>query len=260
MTQEAARFTIGVEEEYQVIDPQTRELCAEVPRVLSLAQPLLGNTVQYELILSQIEIATPICQTLSDVQGELVRLRGGIIHAAEQVGVQIAAAGTHPFSRWQNQPVTPKERYQSLVDTYRQLIREQVIFGCHVHVGLPDRALGAQILSHARIWLAPLLALTANSPFWEKEDTGYASYRTGLWWTVPLAGPPPYFHSQAEYNQTIDMLVETKSVADSTRLYWDIRLPERYQTIEFRVMDVCMTIEETVLICRSDSWTGPTVL
>jgi carboxylate-amine ligase len=246
MAQQTAVFTIGVEEEYQIIDPQTRALSANVNRILPRAQELLGDAVHSELILSQVEIATPICHTLADVRKELVRLRNGVILAAEYAGSYIAAGGTHPFSRWQDQPITPKERYRLLVDTYRQLIREQIIFGCHVHVGVPDREAAAYIMSHTRLWLAPLLALTANSPFWENGDTGYSSYRTGLWWTVPLSGPPPYFHTREAYDREIELLVATKSIEDSTRLYWDLRLPERFPTIEFRVMDVCMTIDDAV--------------
>ena len=139
MVQQAAMFTIGVEEEYQVIDPQTRELSADVKRIFPRAQELVGTAVQYELMQSQIEIATPICHTLADVQRELVRLRNGIILAAEHTGARIAASGTHPFSRWQDQVIIPKEHYQLLVDTHRQMILEQVIFGYHVHVGVPDR-------------------------------------------------------------------------------------------------------------------------
>ena len=248
MAQQATMFTIGVEEEFQVIDPQTRELSADVNRIFPRAQKLIGDAVQYELILSQIEIATPICHTLADVHRELVRLRNGIILAAEHTVSQIAASGTHPFSHWQNQLITPKEHYRSLVDAYGQLIREQVIFGYHVHVGLPDREAAVYILSCVRLWLGPLLALTANSPFWENGDTGYASYRAGKWGTVPLSGPPPYFHSREEYDRTIALLVETKSIEDSTSLYWDIRLPERFPTIEIRVMDVCLTVEEAVMV------------
>jgi glutamate---cysteine ligase / carboxylate-amine ligase len=248
MAQQAPIFTIGVEEEYQVIDPKTRELSAGVNRILPKAQELLGDAVQYELALSQIEIATRICHTLADVHRELVRLRNGVILTAEHIGLQIAAAGTHPFSLWQDQPITSKERYQSLVDTYKQLIREQIIFGCHIHIGVPDREARAYILSCARLWLAPLLALAANSPFLENNDTGYASYRTGLWCTVPLTGPPPYFRSREAYDREVKFLVETKSIEDSTCIYWDIRLPERFPTIEMRVMDVCLTVDDAVIM------------
>ncbi|GCF06477.1 carboxylate-amine ligase [Dictyobacter arantiisoli] len=241
-------FTIGVEEEYQIIDPHTRALSQASHLVLPLAQNNLGDAVQYEMILSQIEIATPVCQSLNEVHKELARLRGGIINAAHQVGMLIAAGGTHPFSPWYEQEVTPKERYTSLIDTYQQLIREQVIFGCHVHIGVPDPEIAALILSHARVWLSPLIALTANSPYWLGADTGYQDYRTGLWWTVPLAGPPPSFTSYDDYRNVIQGLIETSSIDDATKIYWDLRLSERFPTIEFRVMDVCMTLDETIMV------------
>lgn len=248
MSQQATMFTIGVEEEFQVINPQTRELSADVERIFPRAQQLIGSAVQHEIVLSQIEIATPICHTLTDVHRELVRLRNGLVLAAEDAGSQIAASGTHPFSPWQDQLITPKKRYQSLVDAYRQLIREQVIFGYHVHIGMPDREAAVYILSCARLWLAPLIALTANSPFWENNDTGYASYRANKWGTVPLSGPPPYFHSREEYDRAVALLIKTKSIDDAARLYWDIRLSGHFPTLEMRVMDVCLTVDEVVTV------------
>lgn len=241
-------FTIGVEEEYQIIDPLTRELSSTADSILPRAQELLGDAAQYETILSQIEVVTPICFTLEDVHTQIIRLRTGMRDAASSTGKLIAAAGTHPFSHWSEQEVTPKPRYEELIETFGQLIREQVIFGCHVHVGVADREIATLILSHARPWLAPLLALTANSPFWLGADTGYADYRTGLWWTVPQSGPPPYFSSYSEYRGLIQDLIDTKSLEDATKIYWDLRLSERFSTIEFRITDVCMTVDETVMV------------
>ena len=248
MSLQAHSFTIGVEEEYQVIDPETRELSQSTQLILPEAQKTLGENVQHEMILSQIEIATPVCHSLAEVQEELIRLRGGVITAADHVDKKIAAAGTHAFSQWSEQTVTPKERYISLIETYQQMIREQVIFGCHVHIGVPDPEIAIQILNHARVWLSPIIALTANSPFWLGADTGYQDYRTGLWWTVPLAGPPPPFTSYADYRQTIDNMIETESIDDATKIYWDLRPSERFPTLEFRVMDVAMTLEEAVMM------------
>ncbi|HEY0754889.1 MAG TPA: glutamate--cysteine ligase [Ktedonobacteraceae bacterium] len=248
MSRNADVFTVGVEEEFQIIDPQTYALDAGVESILPLARETLGNAVQYELILSQVEVATPICYTLAEVQTALTHQRHVLIDAAEKVGKKIAAAGTHPFSPWYEQPITPKERYQHLVEDFQRLIQEQVIFGCHVHIGLSDNEIALEVMNRARLWLAPLLALSANSPFLDGADTRYASFRTGLWWTSPLAGPPPFFSSRSDHDTFIQALVTSKSVEDSTRIYWDIRLPTRYKTIEFRVMDVCMTVDETLMI------------
>lgn len=241
-------FTIGVEEEYQIIDPQTRELSQSAQQIYPLAHDLLGDAVQYEMILSQIEIATPICHTLTEVQAELMRLRSGIIAAAGQTRKLIAAGGTHPFSHWKDQTTTPKDRYEDLIATYQQLIREQVIFGFHIHIGIADRDVAMQVANRARLWLAPLIALTANSPFWIGEDTGYQDYRTGLWWTVPLSGPPPCFESYKSYRDAIQELLDTHCIEDPTKIYWDLRLSERFPTLEFRVMDVCMTVSEAVVM------------
>lgn len=241
-------FTIGVEEEYQIIDPLSRELSSSAEQILPIAAQTLGEAVQLEMILSQIEIATPICATLADVQNQLTRLRGGMIDAAAQVGKQIGSAATHPFSAWQEQEITPGERYQLLVNNYGQFIRQQVIYGCHVHVGLSDPKTAVFVQNHARPWLPVLLALSASSPMWEGEDTGYSSFRTGLWWTSPLSGPPPIFSSRAEYDALVNALVASKCVEDSMSIYWDIRLSGRFPTIEFRVMDVCMTVQEAVMI------------
>ena len=248
MSRNADVFTIGVEEEFQIIDPQTYALDAGVEHILPRARKTLGDAVQYELILSQIEVATPICHTLMDVQAALTHQRHVLIDAAEQAGRKIAAAGTHPFSPWHEQPITPKERYQFLVRDFQRLIKEQVIFGCHVHIGLGDGEIALEVMNRARLWLSPLLALSANSPFLDGMDTRYASFRTGLWWTSPLSGPPPFFSSRNDHDTFIQALVTTKSVEDVSRIYWDIRLPERYETIEFRVMDVCMTVDETVMV------------
>src|ERR1051325_9079926 len=159
-------FTVGVEEEYQIVNPLTRELRSRAERILPGAQDRIGDAAQPELFLSQIEIATPICRTLADVRAELVRLRRGVIQAARKEDCRIASAGTHPFSHWEGQQITPKERYVGIAEDYQQLAREQLIFGCHVHVGIIDREAAIQVMNRVRQWLAPLLALASSSPFW----------------------------------------------------------------------------------------------
>ncbi|OUL20226.1 carboxylate-amine ligase [Nostoc sp. 106C] len=248
MPSETEEFTIGVEEEYQIIHPVTRELSSRVERILPQAQKVLGEEVQPEAQRSQIEIGTPICRTLADVRSELVRLRREVIAAAAKDGKQIAAAGTHLFSHWEDQKLTPKERYQGLMRDYQQLTRELVIFGCHVHVGISDRSYAINVVNRARVWLAPLLALAASSPFWLGTDTGYASYRTEIWSQWPISGAPLIFESLAEYEKLVQALVATKSVEDGTKIYWDIRLSERFPTIEFRITDVCQTVDEAVMV------------
>lgn len=248
MSSQTEEFTLGVEEEYQIVNPETRELHPSSASILARTQDSLGDEVQPEVYLSQIEIATPVCKTLTDVRRELLRLRGEVIAAAAKDGNAIVAAGTHPFSLWEDQQVTPKDRYQGLVSDYQQLMRELIIFGCHVHVGVSDREIAVQIMNRARNWLALMLALTANSPFWMGTDTGYASFRTELWSRWPMAGPPLSFQSAAEYEALIQALISTKTIKDATKIYWDVRLSERFKTIEFRVTDVCLTVDEAVAI------------
>ncbi len=248
MAPETEDFTIGVEEEYQIIDPATRELRSRAKHILPIAQKVLGEEVQPEAQLSQIEIGTPICRTLAEVRTALADRRREVIAAAKKDGNQIAAAGTHPFSHWEEQQLTPKDRYKSLERDYQQLTRELVIFGCHVHVGISSREAAIQVMNRARIWLAPLLALSANSPFWLGTDTGYASYRTEIWSRWPLSGVASIFESHAEYEDLVQALVATKSVEEATKIYWDVRLSERYPTIEFRIADVCMTVDEAVMV------------
>ena len=242
-------YTLGVEEEYQIIDPETRGLSPAGEAVLRRARRSLAEEqVAPELRASQIEAMTHVCRTLPEVRAELSRLRRTLIEAAAEEGCRIAAASTHPFSHWQEQPITAGERYRRIVEREQQLAREQVVFGFHVHVGLRDSEEALQVMNHARVWLAPLLALSANSPFWLGEDTGYASYRAQVWGSLPTAGPPGHFSSLAEHDAVVGALVATGGAMETSQVYWDIRLPEKLETVEIRVSDVCSRIDEAVML------------
>ncbi len=247
MAPNAEIFTIGVEEEYQIIDPITRELSSDAEAILQEARKSLGEKVQNEILLSQIEVATPVCQTLAEVRSGLAYLRREVIAAAATQNKLIAASGSHPFSHWSRQQITPHERYIQLEDEYQQLSREQSIFGCHVHVGLGDREIAIQVMNHMRPWLSLLLALSCNSPFWWGINTGYASFRTQVWARWPFSGPPPFFSSLADYESLVKSLIATGSVEEPTKIYWDMRLSERFSTIEVRIMDILMTIDDAVM-------------
>jgi carboxylate-amine ligase len=249
MLPEAEEFTIGVEEEYQIIHPQTRQLAAQAPTILDIVQSEWGNdVVKSEFRQSQIEIATPVCRSLQEVRTQLTRLRSTIMEAAAAVNSCIAAAGTHPFSHWQDQPLTPKPRYYEVMQMYQMLMRELVTFGCHVHIGLKRREMAIPVINRLRLWLAPLLALSASSPFWLGTDTGYASYRSILLHRLPTAGPPLSFDSYADYQSLVQQLVASQLIPDATQIFWDVRLSQRFPTLEFRLTDVCMTIDEAVMI------------
>jgi glutamate---cysteine ligase / carboxylate-amine ligase len=253
LSQHSEPFTIGVEEEFQIIHPESRQLRQRAGGVLHRARQAVGDEVTNELFLSQIEIGTPVCAGLAEVRAELVRLRKAVVDAARRDGCRIGAAGTHPFSDWHDQTLTPKDRYAALLSDFQQLTREQIIFGCHVHVAIADKDEAIRVMNRVRPWLAPLLALSANSPFWMGLDTGYASYRSELFGRFPMAGLPMELASRAEYDALVDALVSTESIIDASRIYWDVRPSMRFDTLEFRVADVCQSVDEAVAVaglCR----------
>ena len=248
-------FTVGVEEEYQIIDAATAALRSRNRDLLPAVRAAIGESAaDTELHRSQIEIGTPVCASLADVRREIVKSRRAVIEAAARDGDRICAAGTHPFSSWEEQDFTPKNRYYGLVEEYRQLARELVIFGCHVHVGLNDREATIRVMNRARGRLPMLLALTVNSPFWLGRDTGYASYRTELWRRWPMTGIPAPFADRADFDAVVETLVESGAIDDSSYIYWDVRPNDRFDTIEYRTADVCTTVDEAVMLtalCRA---------
>ncbi len=243
----ARDFSLGVEEEYQIIDPQTFGLAQRAEPVLSHAT-MLGGDVHPELNLSQVEISTVVCNTLEEVRSELVRSRKELRVAAEAAGVQIAAAGTHPFSHWLDQNVTPTSRYLAMERDYAQLVREHIVFGFHVHVGIEDAEVALQTMERAAAWLPLLIALAANSPFWLGRDTGFASYRTDMCNRWPTGGLPEGFGSRSDYERLVKNLVATGSIKDEAEIYWDVRPSARWDTLEFRVTDVCSSVDEAVMV------------
>ncbi len=240
-------FTVGVEEEYLIVDAVTGELRPRAASVLPAARQVLGDQVQPELSQSQIEVETTVCQTLEEVRSELVRLRTEVASAALQAGSLVVASGSHPFADWRDQAVTPKGRYLELDRTFRLLAWELLICGCHVHVAVEDPEGAIRVIDRCRPWMPTLLALSANSPFWQGVDSGYCSYRTQIFDRLPVTGTPPFLGSRAEYDRMVEELVATGSMADATRLYWDVRPSARFPTVEFRVCDVALTTDEAVM-------------
>jgi len=241
-------FDIGVEEEYFLIDPVTRAVSPAVERVLPRAKAIAGDSVATEMQQVQIEIGTDVCWTLAEIRAELVRLRAGVRSAAESAGTMIAASGTHPFSDWRASDLTRKDSYLRLGRDYGQIAREQLVCGCHVHVGMPGQEETIEVLNRARPWLSPIRALAVNSPFWAGSDTGYASYRSAVWLRWPMAGTPDAFASWEDYEDLVQTLESTGSIDNPARIYWDIRPSSKFDTLEFRVTDVCMTVDETVMV------------
>jgi carboxylate-amine ligase len=244
----AEDFSIGVEEEFQIVDASTRELRPRAGRLLRHAREAVGDDVTNELYLSQIEIGTPVCRTLAEVRSELVRHRRALIEAAREVGSRVAAAGTHPFSHWEDQALTPKPRYRELAAEFQQIMREHVTFGCHVHVGIADREAAIQVMNRTRPWHALLIALAANSPFWLGVDTGYSSYRTEISERLPMSGLPHEFSSRAEFDDLVATLAALGIIEDGSNIYWDARPSSHVETLEFRAADVCMSVDQTVMV------------
>jgi carboxylate-amine ligase len=241
------RFTIGVEEEFLVVDGSTGELRADAAQLLPEARARLGEDIHPELHSSQLEINTPVAATLADVRREVSSLRAGLAAIVEERGCRLAATGTHPFSHWSEDPeVNPK--YEVVEQEYQQLAREQIICGVHVHVGVDDPERAIAVVNGVGPWLSPIVAVAANSPFWGGRDTGYASYRTELWRRWPTAGTPTPFADHADYETLVETLFRTESIDDHARIYWDVRPSVKFPTVEFRVADVGLTVDDTVMV------------
>jgi carboxylate-amine ligase len=241
-------LTIGIEEEYQIIDPQTRELRSYITQILEDSHLILREQVKAELHQSMVEVGTEICRTPADARAELVRLRREIIGLASRNGLKIAAAGTHPFSSWLTQEITPLERYLGVKQDMQDLAQQLLIFGTHVHIGIEDREFLIDAMNVARYFLPHVLCLSASSPFWMGRNTGLKSYRNIIFRHFPRSGIPPRFESWAELSDLVDSLTRTRCIPDGTKLWWDIRPNWKYPTLEFRVCDVCTRVDEAVCI------------
>jgi carboxylate-amine ligase len=240
-------LTLGIEEEYQIIDPETRELRSYITEILKEDSLVLAE-VKPELHQSMVEVGSKVCPTPADVRGELVRLRGMVMDIAARSGLRIAAAGTHPFSCWTKQAITPLERYMGVQKDLAELAQQLLIFGTHVHIGIEDRDFLIDALNVSRYLLPHVLALSTSSPFWQGRRTGLKSYRSIIFRNFPRTGIPPVLHSYGEYENMLETLVRTRSVPDGSKIWWDVRPHHLYPTLEFRVCDVCTRVDEAVCI------------
>src|SRR5213079_2151830 len=244
----AHRFTIGVEEEFQIIDPATCELRSHVSQLVSAASPDIAEQVKHELHQSIVETGTRICENVSELRIEMHRTRGELVAAAERAGLQVAAAGTHPFSSWIDQVISPGERYQHIVEEMGQLARSLLIFGMHVHVAMPDKQTTIDMMNGVRYFLPHLLALSTSSPFWMGRNTGLKSYRSVIWSNFPRTGIPPELGSYDEYENYVDLLVKTGSIDNGKKIWWDLRAHPSFPTLEFRVCDMPTRLDETICL------------
>ena len=241
-------LTIGIEEEYQIIDPETRELRSYVQQFLEEGKAVLSDQIRPEFLQSQIEAGTRICEDISEAREEVVRIRQSILGLAEDAGLWVAAAGTHPFSSWVKQRVSPFGRYPELIRFLQDVGRQLLVFGMHVHIGIEDQELRIEIMNQLRYFLPHLLALSTSSPFWHGRDTGLKSYRSVVFENLPRTGIPQSFDSYASYRRYAETLLTTGSIAEPTHIWWDVRPSETFPTLEIRIPDMCTRFEETLCL------------
>ena len=242
------KFTIGIEEEYQILDPETGELTSYIQEFLEQGRLVLQDQIQPEMLQSQVEVGSKICSSIKEAREELARLRGSIVKVAEANGLRVAAASTHPYSSWMEQEITDVERYNRHAQEMAEVARRMLIFGMHVHVGIEDKDLMIDVMDQARYFLPHLLALSTSSPFWHGRDTGLKSYRSIVFENLPRSGPPPEFKSWSEYERFIETLISTGCIDEPTKIWWDIRPHPKFPTLEFRVFDICTKIDEAVCL------------
>ncbi|HEV8648544.1 MAG TPA: carboxylate-amine ligase [Actinomycetes bacterium] len=241
------RLTIGIEEEFQIVDSDG-ELRAHIDTLLAVARPLLGEDVKAEMLQSVVEVGTKICQNVGEARAEVVRLRGALAGLLSPDGLRIVSAGTHPFSRWQDQRITELERYKLLEAEMQDVVRELLIFGMHVHVGIPDPEARVEVMNEARYFLPHLLALSTSSPFWLRRKTGLKSYRSVIWSRFPRTGIPPEFGSYDEFNNHVELLIKTNCIDNGKKIWWDLRPHWQYPTVEFRVCDAITRVDEVICV------------
>jgi carboxylate-amine ligase len=240
-------LTLGIEEEYQIIDPRTRELRSYITEILE-GDHLVLEEVKPELHQSMVEIGTKVCRSPAEARGELVRLRRTVMDLAARKDLRIVAAGTHPFSSWITQEITPLERYLGVKQDLADLAQQLLIFGTHVHIGIEDRDFLIDAMNVSRYLLPHVLCLSTSSPFWMGRNTGLKSYRSVVFKNFPRTGIPPEIDSYATYESLLDSLVRTNSIPDGSKIWWDVRPHHKFPTLEFRVCDVCTRVDEAVCI------------
>lgn len=242
-------LSIGIEEEYQTIDPETRDLRSHIQaEIVQKGKMLLAERVKPEMHQSVIEIGTGICKNILQAKTEVRMIRRQLVELARANGLRLAGGGTHPFAHWTKQEIYPDERYRVIVEDMKMVARANLIFGLHVHIGVEDRDTAIQLMNGARYFLPHLLALSSNSPFWEGIDTGFHSYRCKVFERFPRTNIPDLYRSWSEFEDYVNLLIRTKCIDNAKKIWWDIRPHPHFPTLEFRVCDMPMRYEETIAI------------
>ncbi len=241
-------FTLGIEEEFQIIDPETRELRSYIQQILDDGKMTLKEHVKPEMHQSVVELGTEICPNIQCAREQVVQLRSELATLAARRGLLIASAGTHPFSHWMNQLITAGDRYATILNDMQQIARCNLIFGLHVHVGIPDREEAIQLMNQARYFLPHIYALSVNSPFWLGQNTGFKAYRHNIFERFPRTGIPDPFDSLSEYEDYLKMLVATNCIDNAKKIWWDVRLHPFFDTLEFRICDAQSRVDDTIAL------------
>jgi carboxylate-amine ligase len=241
-------FTLGIEEEFQIIDPETRQLRSHVQQILADGRIVLKEHLKAEMHQSVVELGTEICPDIHCARQQVIALRSGLAEIAARRGLLIASAGTHPFSHWTDQLITADERYATILKDMQQIARINLIFGLHVHVGIPDREEAIDIMNQARYFLPHIYALSVNSPFWLGRNTGLKAYRQMIFERFPRTGIPDAFESLSEYEDYLKLLVSTNCIDNAKKIWWDIRLHPFFDTIEFRICDAQSRVDDTIAL------------
>src|SRR6201992_2613301 len=241
-------FTLGIEEEYMVIDPTTKELKSHEQKIVTEGQKVIRDKVKAEMHQAVVEVGTDICQNIDEAHKDVSTLRRTISKIAGDLGFQVGASGTHPFSHWESQLITDHARYNEIVNELQEAARSNLIFGLHVHVGMETREIANHIANSTRYFLPHIYALSTNSPFWVGRLTGYKSFRTKVFDKFPRTGIPEAFESIEAYENFVKLLVKTNCIDNAKKIWWDLRVHPFFNTVEFRICDVPMTVQETICI------------
>ncbi|MDH4057766.1 MAG: carboxylate-amine ligase [Cyclobacteriaceae bacterium] len=242
------KFTLGIEEEYMVIHPDTRELTSHDQKIVEISQHVLNDQVKAEMHQAVVEVGTSICADIHEADRDIRNLRKSVAEIARSLGLRIGASGTHPFSHWSKQLITPNPRYDAIVNEMQEAARSNLIFGLHVHVGMTDKNMAIHIVNTIRYFLPHVYALSCNSPFWEGRNTGFKSFRTKVFDKFPRTGLPDFFSDWDDFKNYVNLLIKTGCIDNAKKIWWDIRVHPFFDTIEFRICDVPMRVEETVAI------------